>query len=84
MEYLDYFLWFFAAFAVLYGILLLAIPKRRLLPVLHKQLLKKKNSEPSSEDVTKKLKQFRIYGVVCIVAGGVLFTLLLTGGIFAF
>jgi len=84
MDFLDYFFWGFAVFAVIYGLLLLIVPKRTYVPVIEKQLSKKGNSNPTSEDVDKKLKQFRIYGIVCIAASGLLFYLLLTGGIFAF
>jgi len=84
MEFLDTFFWFFAIFALVYGALLLILPRTMLIPTIKKQLVKKGNSAPSEEEVDKKLKQFRIYGVVCIVAAGVLFALLLTGGIFAF
>ena len=84
MEFLDYFFWFFAIFAVIYGFLLIVLPKNLLLPTIKKQLLKKGISEPTEEDLSKKLKLFRLMGVVCIVSAGVLFGLLLTGGIFAF
>jgi len=79
---MDFIFWFVAVFALLYGILLLALPKARLAPVLEKQLIQKGNSNPTEEDIAKKLKQFRIYGVVCLAASGVLTALLLTGGIF--
>ena len=84
MEFLDYFFWAFAIFALIYGLLLLVIPRRLYVPIIKKQLSEKGNKDPSSEDLNKRLKQFRIYGIVCILAGGVLFALLLSGGIFAF
>ena len=84
MEFLDYFFWFVAIFAAVYGIFLLAAPKKTLISAIKKQLAKKGNNEPTDEDVAKKLKLFRICGVVCILASGVLFALLLTGGIFDF
>jgi len=84
MEFLDNFLWFFGIFAVIYGILLIVIPKNIYAPIIEKQLIKKGNGNPTDEDIDKRLKLFRRLGVVCIAAGGVLFYLLLTGGVFAF
>ncbi|MCL2367928.1 MAG: hypothetical protein FWC72_02935 [Oscillospiraceae bacterium] len=84
MDFLDYFLWFFAIFAVIYGILLLVVPKNTYVPIIKKQLVKKGNSNPTEEDVDKKLRSFRMYGIVCIVASGLLFYILLTGGIFGY
>jgi len=84
MEFIDYFFWFVAVFAALYGIFLLVAKKKTLLPGIKKQLAKKGNSDPTDEDLAKKLKIFRICGVVCILASGVLFALLFTGGIFTF
>jgi len=84
MGFLDYFFWFVAIFAAVYGIFLLVAPKKTLIAAVKKQLAKKGNNDPTDEEVAKKLKMFRICGVVCIVASGILFALLLTGGIFAF
>jgi len=82
MEFLDYFFWGFAVFALIYGIGLLIGPQSAFIPTIKKQLVKKGHIVPSDEDVDKRLKQFRIWGVVCIAASGVLVALLLTGGIF--
>ena len=84
MGFIDYFLWFFAIFAAIYGVLLLVLPKNKLVPVIKKQLQNKGNSAPTDEDVNKRLKMFRIMGIICIVASAVLIYINLTGGIFAF
>jgi len=82
MDFLDMFFWIFAVFAVVYGILLLVLPKKTLIPVIEKQLEKKGGaSEVTAENVEKKVKMFRICGVICIVASGVLFWIQATGGI---
>jgi len=84
MDMIDYLLWFVAIFAVVYGALLLVLPRKTLIPIIKKQLQNKGNSNPASEDVDKKLRMFRVMGIVCLVAGAVLFYINLTGGIFAF
>lgn len=81
---MDFILWLVAIFALIYGVLLLALPGKKLTPIIIKQLNNKGNSDPTSEDVDKKLKLFRIMGFVCIVAGAALSYINLTGGIFAF
>jgi len=82
MDFIDYFFWFVAFFAVAYGVLLLVLPKKALIPTIKKQLNKKGNNDPSDEEVAKKLKTFRLMGLVCIVASAVLFYIQFTGGIF--
>ena len=82
MDFLDYFFWFFAVFAVVYGLFLLLAPKSTLRPGIKKQLLKKSDVEPTEEELDKKLKQFRLWGIACIVSGGLLFYIQFTGGIF--
>jgi len=84
MDFFDYFFWFFAFFAVVYGILLLVVPKKTYAPIIRKQLVKKGNSNPTEEDIAKRLRSFRIYGIVCIVASGLLFYIMLTGGVFGY
>jgi len=84
MDMIDYLLWFVAIFAVVYGALLLVLPRKTLTPIIKKQLQNKGNSSPTSEDVDKKLRMFRVMGIACLVAGAALFYINLTGGIFAF
>ena len=84
MDILDYLLWFIAIFAVVYGALLLILPRNTLTPTIKKQLQSKGNNSPTSEDIDKKLRFFRLMGLVCLLAGAVLFYINLTGGIFAF
>ena len=84
MEILDYFFWFVAIFAAIYGALLLVIPKKTYVPIIEKQLIKKGNSNPTDEDIDKKMRIFRICGVICLVASGLLFYILLTGGVFGY
>ena len=79
---LDFLFWFIAIFAAIYGVWLLVAPKNALMPVFKKQLEKKGVANPTDEDLAKKLKQFRIYGIVCLVASAVLFYIQLTGGVF--
>lgn len=81
MEFLDYFLWGFAVFAVLYGVFVLLAPRSILLPAMKKQLAKKGISSPTEEDLSKQQKVFRMLGGVCIVSGAVLFFIQFTGGI---
>lgn len=81
MDFLDYFLWFFAAFAVVYGLFLLLARKKSLLNGIRQQFERKGNSSPTEEEIDKKLKLFRILGIVCIISGGVLFFIQFTGGI---
>ena len=81
MDFLNSFLWGFATFAVLYGLFLLFMPKNLLLPGIKKQLEKKGNPNPSDEDLEKRFKLFRTLGIVCILAGAVLFIIMFTGGI---
>ena len=69
MDILDYLLWFVAIFAVAYGVLLLILPRKTLTPTIKKQLQSKGNSNPSSEDIGKKLRFFRLMGLVCLAAG---------------
>jgi len=82
MDIFDYFLWAFAVFTALYGISLLAMPKKMLLPEIRKQFAAKGNAEPSNEEIDAKFKQLRRYGVVCIVLSVGLLGFLLRGGIF--
>jgi len=79
---MDFLIWFIAIFAAVYGIFLLVLPKDKLIVGLKKQLEAKGNSNPTDEELSKKLKQFRIWGIVGIIASGVLIYIQLTGGIF--
>ena len=80
-EFLSYVLMVVAAFAIYQGIYLLSASPQKLLPTIKKQLLKKENSEPTEEELDKKVKQYRMWGVVSLAAGGILIALILTGGI---
>ena len=82
MDFLNYFFWGFAFFAILYGALLLVLPKDKLTPQIKKQLAKKGNNNPTDEELSGALKKFKMYGIVCLVAGGVLLVLQFTGGVF--
>jgi len=84
MDFLDYILWFVAIFAAIYGVLLLVLPRKTLIPTIKKQLEKKGNSDPTSTDVDKKLKSFRAMGLVCLIASAAVIYINLTGGILAF
>jgi len=78
---IDFLLWFIAIFALVYGIFLLVCPKDKLIVGIKKQLANKGNNNPTEEELNKKLKLFRIMGIVCIVASGLLTYIQLTGGI---
>jgi len=77
----DLLLWIIAIFALGWGVMLLVLPKDKLMPALRGQLQKKGNSNPTEEDLEKKFKSFKLMGFVCIGAGIVLVIIMLTGGI---
>jgi len=83
MQILDILLWLVAIFSVLQGVFLLASPKKALTPTIKKQLLKKGNENPTDQEMDEKVKQFRLWGLLSLVAGALLLYLLLTGGVFA-
>lgn len=83
MDFLDYIFWGIAIFSVFYGLFLLVLPKHSLIVGIKNQLAKKGNAEPTDAEMDKKLKMFRVCGIVCLVASALSFYLLSTGGIFA-
>ena len=83
MEMFDYFFWAFAVFMALYGISILAMPKRSLIPGIKNQLAKKGNQNPTDEEIEAKFKQLRVYGIVCVLLSVIFLAFLLRGGLFA-
>ena len=78
---MNFLLWFIAIFAAIYGGGLLVMPKSKLMPTIKKQLASKGNNEPSEEELDKKLKFFRMMGIVCLIGCAAMLGIIFTGGI---